>query len=320
MFSRSSKTSTMGHRIGSDVVVFHADLREKIRSACGKYLDYAGLNFEISLTINGNVYDAVSREGASNLLQFMVDDANRKTESTVRSIVRTVKAYEQKKNEAGRFRGATTRRSEAGRFTSASKRMEILIPAAADLKQEIGRSIKDLCRQLDRVPEEWWSKYLKDKKEYKSYKIVSGLKIAMGGMMLTGTALSIAAAVPSGGASLALGIVSAQRGTVDLYQKVVKLRQDAEKVLKSLTEDIKTLCRTFEASHGTARLGGREMGRAVTKAVTGFDGGIVTVSACKAKLKLLKEKQKGLLVRGTKLSRDLEPGKEAKADDVDFRS
>ena len=286
-----------GHRIGAETVVYTADLRELIRQRSGTYMDYAGLNFQISLTINSDLYDAISDKKAVNLLQFMVEDAQGKTEKTVRTLIQKVKEYEGKKKQSARLQNPT-------------KRMEILIPASRQLREDVSAEIKVLCRQLERVPQEWWSTYVQSKQEYKQYRVKAGLKIAVGGLMLTGTALSIAAAAPTGGASLALGIVGAQRGTVGLYQDLVKLNADAEKVMITLTKDIETLCKSIAAKHGVARLGGREIGRAVTKSITGYDGGLVTVSSCKENLILLKNKQKGLLVRGTRLSRKLEKQRE----------
>lgn len=256
-------------------------------------MDYAGLNFQISLTINADLYDAISAKKAANLLQFMVEDAQGKTDRTVRTLILKSREYEAKK-------------AQSAKLQNPMKRMEIMIPASRELRADIGAEIKVLCRQLEQVPQKWWSTYIQSKEEYKQYRIQSGLKIAIGGLMLTGTALSIAAAAPTGGASLALGIVGAQRGTVGLYQDLVKLNAEAEKIMMTLTKDIETLCKSIASKHGTANLAGREMGRAVTKAITGYDGGVVTVSSCQDKVTLLKNKQRGLLVRGTRLARKLE--------------
>ena len=139
------------------------------------------------------------------------------------------------------------------------------MPGRPDLRADCERCFKDVATNIEKVlkhiPKEVWTETVKNHKEYKKYKIKAGVKVAMGSISL------IISAVLTGvggwtGAGTVIGIIGLVRSASTLGQQIYQLVIEAEKVLKSLQDDLDTLEERYKKSSKLA------VGDAATRATT----------------------------------------------------
>ena len=124
---------------------------------------------------------------------------------------------------------------------------------------------KSTQANLEKVPGLRWDKWVTTKKEYKTYQIKAGVKVGVAVLGTVGAGLSLAAAVPTGGATLALSIVGGIRAIAGLATQIKNLALDVEKVEKIILFDLRALTSAYDK-------GGK-------KALAAASGAMVTVQA-----------------------------------------
>lgn len=284
IFSRKSKVKM---NYSGDIVVFSADIKKRLYDRTKKEIDYPGIDYIVQMTVSNDLEKIMAKEGAANIKQMMVDEANRATRRCVQKIDGSLTAF---KDVARR---AATMEDQYGGFKA-------LVAAESHLMTDCSNAIRNLVKELEYIPEKEWANYSKAKKDYRNYKIKSGVKLAAGG---TGVAVSIggiAAGGFTGGSSLVLGIIGLQRGIVEMYQTVSNLSRTAEEVLDALLKDI------YALSQASSReMGAREIGSSVVKSLTGMNS-VRTGRGMRDKVSLLKNKKDGLLRNATILTKNLD--------------
>jgi hypothetical protein len=136
---------------------------------------------------------------------------------------------------------------------------------AKNFESKLSGHTKNVEAALTKVPGARWDKWVSTKKEYKSYQIKAGVKVGVAVLGTVGAGLSLAAAVPTGGATLALSIVGGLRAIAGLATQIKNLALDVEKVEKLILFDLGALTKAYQK-------GGK-------KALAAASGAMVTVQA-----------------------------------------
>jgi hypothetical protein len=136
---------------------------------------------------------------------------------------------------------------------------------AKNFESKLSSHTKNVEASLTKVPGVRWDKWVSTKKEYKSYQIKAGVKVGVAVLGTVGAGLSLAAAVPTGGATLALSIVGGLRAIAGLATQIKNLALDVEKVEKVILFDLGALTKAYQK-------GGK-------KALAAASGAMVTVQA-----------------------------------------
>lgn len=152
-----------------------------------------------------------------------------------------------------------------------------------------------------------WEELGKDRADYRKYKIKSGIKITLGvGGVALGVA-GIAGAAATGGASLALAIVSTWRGLVELTKTFVSLSKEAETVGKSVYSDMKKLQDAYQKAPNQPKTFGKVAAReaAATVANTLLQTEVKNIPKVKSNCDLWKSKLQGLRTTAHDLAKQL---------------
>lgn len=168
-------------------------------------------------------------------------------------------------------------------FTAALRK---IVPALQTFDAECGRDGKDIFkysasrkRMLQRVDAEIdtakstalsaiarrWTQVQQQKREYKSYRLGVGIKIAKGVGGLAAAGAGLAGAVPTGGATLALSVVGAYRALMDGGKVLFDCIQDANAVQKRVQSGLKSLAESYKSAH--AKGVGRELAASAANAL-----------------------------------------------------
>jgi predicted nuclease with TOPRIM domain len=171
-------------------------------------------------------------------------------------------------------------------------------------RKEISKELEDLRAEMKKLPEELWkkfvAKYAAAKKEYKDFKINSGVKIAVGALEVAG---AVAGTVGSHGAGLALGIVGAVRGVAGIANVVHTLAKDVEKFGKELLAAVNAMADEFnKGKKEKFKEAAKDLGKTAVNVIVGTDA-FPTVATVGGKAKDMSGKVAGSLVGGQKLSR-----------------
>ncbi len=143
---------------------------------------------------------------------------------------------------------------------------------------------------LARAIEAALATWVRDKKEYTSYKVKTAGKIVLGAV---GIAASAATAALTAGAASPVAIIGMARSGIALAQNVAKLAMEAEGVERVIRADIVVLTKAFaknKDSLATQNL--KEIGLAGIAAVLGVD--TPTIKNCGERIVLYKNKITGL--------------------------
>ena len=132
--------------------------------------------------------------------------------------------------------------------------------------------------------------WVKDKKEYTSYKVKSAGKIVVG------TAGVVASAVTIGltaGAASPVAIISMARSSIGLAQNIAKLAMEAETVERLIRKDMGVLSKAFAKNKDNkAAQNMKELGLAGIAAVLGVD--TPSINNCNSRIQLYGNKLTGL--------------------------
>ena len=183
------------------------------------------------------------------------------------------------------------------------------------LAKQMKTAIEKYQPVFEKIPEARWKKFVASKKQYKQYKIKTGLDITIGVLSTAGGAVAVAGAAATGGASLVLGIVGLVRGIAALAKQIQDAARDAEKVEKVLKGDLDTLMKRYQNAQGEAKKktqGASEVGASVLKGIIGADAPfLATLPKCTSNYDLWDNKVAGLGVGGRKLSAEIVKGLKA---------
>ena len=277
-------------QMGSPVLLYKADLAKEIAQTYkGRWFDFSG--YRIELKINSDLIKIMDKSGPGGTA-FMVEDARD-------AVADAVKEISAKANEFGAVLDKHPRR--AADFTD-------------DLKKITDTTVAVLSRELDEIPKRRWAEFIQRKKAYKDYKIKTAKNIVIGTLGLAASGAAIAAAVPTGGATLAFGIVGAVRNTVGAVHLGYDLWQEAEDIEKDLNEAIKTLQKSYLSNVGnvgrgpagaadkkSALVGAKEIGKGTLMAILGEDPPwIQTLPKCNRNYDLWQNKVGHLVVNHQK--------------------
>jgi len=152
-----------------------------------------------------------------------------------------------------------------------------------------------------------WEQLGKDRAEYRTYKIKSGVKITLGVGGVALGAAGIAGAAVTGGASLALAIVGTWRGLVEISKTFANLSKEAETVGKGVYADMKKLQDAYKKSPATpptfGKVAAREVG--VTVANTFLQTELRNIPKVKSNCDLWKSKLQGLRTSAHDMAKQL---------------
>ncbi|HUB80505.1 MAG TPA: hypothetical protein VMB03_16990, partial [Bryobacteraceae bacterium] len=156
-----------------------------------------------------------------------------------------------------------------------------------------------LAIQVAKVPQARWDKFVDQKQKYDDYKVKCTYDITVGTLSVIGAAASLAGAVPTGGVSLALAIVTATRTTAEAFRTAVKLWSEAETIQNGLEADIRRLNEAYHNVMAKAQKisGGREITGSILKGILSTEQPFfATVSKCQDNYKLWDNKVSHLAV------------------------
>jgi chromosome segregation ATPase len=260
----------------SKVTIWKRDVAEEMKKA---YKSKAAPNIKgyiLELTLNDDILDALEEENDHVTPQRMVEDAQELCEDTVKELNTKLRELDAKVD---------------------GKSEDEVDKARDDFEKLMEKEIRDLGNELKKVPAARWAKFIATKKKYKDYKIDCGFKITLGTLGAIGSGLAIAAAVPTGGASLALGIVGGIRSGVAMAKLCHDLYKEMETVQDSVEKNLKTLLELYKSR---AKLAVSETGATMINTIFGADF-VPNVGKVDKDVELWQNKLAGVDVNGHKL-------------------
>jgi hypothetical protein len=192
--------------------------------------------WEVSLEIGREILDILEKEDDFRTPALMVEDAQDCCKNTCETIVKYLQELDKK--------------------CTKDPKIASVAKAVQEVNGKIDKEIKSLGADLTNVPKKRWETWKKTKKQYKSYKWSCAFKVIGGTVGAIGSAVAIAAAVPTGGATLALGIVGGIRSAASLFETGVKLWAEAETVQAKVMLEIKALQKMYASNKGGAKEAG----------------------------------------------------------------
>jgi hypothetical protein len=270
-------------QFGSPVVIWKRDIAAEVRKQyAAKWLDFKGA--VVQLKLDDKILDVLEEEGDYATPAYMVDDANDLCKKTVDEIVRKA-------------------RSAEPAMAKGKKGEEV----AAEMAKEVKTLVTDLGTQVAKIPQARWDKFVAQKKQYEDYKIKCAYDITVGTLSVLGGAVAIAGAVPTGGASLALAIVSAARTSAKAFRTGVNLWREAETVQNGLGADIEKLKHAYHDAVEKAQkiYGVREIGGSMLKGILSTEQPFfATVAKCQDGYKLWDNKVSHLAVNNREAAKN----------------
>jgi hypothetical protein len=211
--------------------LWHAEIAKALNNKVkSKFFNIRG--GEVKLVIGDQIAGLVKKEQELKglVLQKMVDDAQDAFKKTVQKLKILVQSYD----------------AEAEDSQDAAE----VISLAAELKAEVNQEQDALKAKLLKIPKKRWDAWKKAPKEYKDYQIEVGRNVTMAALGVVGSAAALVAAVPTGGATLALGIVGGIKSVVTAAKLAYDLYVEMETVQKSVLADLKTLESAYQKYGG----------------------------------------------------------------------
>jgi hypothetical protein len=280
---KESENKPVPQKIGGSVVIWKRDVAEEVKKKYPvKWLDFKGCI--VQLKLNDDILDVLEKEGDHATPAFMVDDANELCEKVVDELIAKAKLQE-----------------------PALKKGKKPEEASAELGKEVKTLVTNLGINVSKIPAARWNKFVAQKKQYKEYKIQSAQSVVLGTLGVIASGLSIAAAVPTGGATLALGIVGGVRSTAALLKTGSNLWKEAETVQNGLVADIGKLKLAYLDGMEKAKktVGLQEIGAGILKGILGTHPPfIATVPKCQEDYKLWDNKVAHLVVNNRATSKE----------------
>lgn len=299
LFSKSKKSV-----ITESAVYWEINLADKIKKLSRGVIDISE-DWTVSLSIDSNLRNKLDKEGVVDVLQDMVNEAQKTSDRAARKVIDIWKASANK--------SARRRLSPYEQI----KLMEEKVKVRERFNRNSEPVIRRLKSDLENIPGKRWEQFQQTKKEYRSYKIKAGVKV---GVTTGGLALAVgstAASVPTGGVSIALTVIGLQRTVFSLIEQIRDLSYEGEKVLENLAADIESLEKTAghsgksrghrrrRGSHKHQNVGalrGREIGSNLVKGAMGGLNPTASIKGCADNLDLLRNKTHGVMEKSNKLA------------------
>jgi len=169
---------------------------------------------------------------------------------------------------------------------------------------------KKYAKQADVAIQKVWSDYIKDKEEYKSYKIKTAVGI---GAKVGGIAVGVIAIGSAGwtGVGTVLGLVALMKNAVNLARTLVTALQEARELYFEINDKLKELQAAYK-DESKALIGTEEVAKDALARLTGIQ--LTTVTSVKSDMGTYGSKLKGCNVNATKMGADIDKAlKEADA-------
>lgn len=203
--------------------------------------------YSVELSLGGTILDALEKENDHRTPALMVEDA----QDACAEVVKSIAAYLKQLDEACN-----------------GQPIDKVNKAVDTAKTVIHDKITKLGIELKKVPKARWDKWVATKKQYKDYKWDCAAKITLGTLGAVGSGLAIAAAVPTGGATLALGIVGGAKSGLELFKIGAKMWAEAETVQKKVLLSIAALQKIYgDAQKKSHKGGAKEAGLSILNAI-----------------------------------------------------
>jgi hypothetical protein len=170
----------------------------------------------VELRVNSDVLDVLAKEDAGATSGLMIADAQEICEKFATQFAEKVESL------------------QGGKHTS----MQELQKQAQDIFKALHPK---LVAEVEQVPRARWVKFQRDKPMWKEYKMQTGANVAIGTLEIAVGAASIAAAVPTMGATLPLAVVETARGLFKTITEVGNYVRSAESDQKELLRDLESL-------------------------------------------------------------------------------
>lgn len=288
MASRPVATEPPKQKMGSSVTIWERDISaEVLKKHKPEWLkNFSG--YKLAMTLNKDLLDVFEEEEDYVTPAFIAQDAEEMAQNLIGALVKTLQNID-----------------------SASKGKK---PQEVDkLREGFGplaeKAIKAVEGEMAKIPVARWNKFVKQKQQYKDYKIKAGLNVTIGVLGVIGSSAGI---VGSGGAGLALGIVTLVRSAASLMKQIRDLAVEAETIEKNLKKDLDTLHQRYITATGdikSGKLGATEITGTVLKSILGIDPPFVsTIPKCKNNMDLWQNKVAGITVEGRRLFKDVSQG------------
>jgi DNA repair exonuclease SbcCD ATPase subunit len=173
------------------------------------------------------------------------------------------------------------------------------------VKEELDAFNDAVAEKLIKVASGVFTSFAKDKKDYKVYKIKSGIKIAVNGLSLAAS-IALTAAAGWSGVGTVVGAVGMVRSAASLTQQIVNLSKDSQEIYKRILGNIVKLKQQLSSSSIKANTA-KQVGATVLNKVFAveIESLVVTVSAVEGDFKLMLNKVKGNKVNAVSLSKEI---------------
>ena len=171
------------------------------------------------------------------------------------------------------------------------------------VKQELDSFNDTVAEKLIKVASGVFTTFAKDKKDYKVYKIKSGIKIAVNGLSLAAS-IALTAAAGWSGVGTVVGAVGMVRSAASLTQQIINLSKDSQEIYKRILGNIVKLKSQLSSPSIKANTA-KQVGATVLNKVFAveIESLVVTVSAVEGDFKLMLNKVKGNKVNAVSLSK-----------------
>lgn len=203
--------------------------------------------YVVQLELSDQILDVLEKENDHRTPALMVEDAQEACAATVKTIAARLKQLDEACN---------------------GQPVDVVEKAVKAIKPSIEGEISKLGLELKNVPKARWDKWVATKKQYKDYKWDCAGKVTLGTLGAIGSGLAIAAAVPTGGATLALGIVGGVKSGLELFKIGAKMWVEAETIQKKVLLSISALQKIYgDATKKSQKGGAKEAGLSVLNAI-----------------------------------------------------
>lgn len=163
----------------------------------------------------------------------------------------------------------------------------------------------DVAVKLIKVASDVFASFAKDKKDYKVYKIKSGIKIAVNGLSLAAS-IALTAAAGWSGVGTVVGAVGMVRSAASLTQQIMNLSKDSLAIYQRIVVNIVKLKKQL-ASPNLKTNTAKQVGATVLNKVFAveIETLVVTVGAVETDFKLMLNKVKGNKTNAVSLSKEI---------------
>lgn len=233
---------------------------------------------QVELRVNGDIQKLLIAEKAEVIAQRMVDRSDKLFVASLGEINNKLTA------------------AVANLTTDEEK-----IDAFEDIANTVFSSIAPMFKK---IPAEEWKKFLEKKEQYRDYQIKCGFNAAITTLKAVGTGLAIAAAVPTGGASLALAVVGGVSTVADAVKQIRDAAQEAETVLKRLVKNLEKMRSEFLDTEKKALAQAKAVGSTIANTILNFPV-FPSLKSCEDDCGLADNKTAGLNVKHVKLGGDV---------------